>query len=787
MLLEEAPPCTASEPMSAFASGLHKGHNEPANEFRVEEPPPFDLGYPLSADRTDLRYIGNPKRMSADALYEQVLLPALRQGQIPPADSEEAFEQEVRSLPLEEVRAWACDVLKENPWPPGFYVPSFKEFVTSDDYLGFFEGPTERQQKAIEDSIGADARAWFVEPRKTSCVVLVYGKGSGKDLVSSWVCAYVAFAVSHMRNPWFHFDMVPGEVLDIVNVAQDEDSARQVFFTKLKNAVLRDCFNGIIENQKKDIQADAVFFKRPVPGERFTRLCLRINSLHSKNEGAEGRNTFFYIMDEADAMRDSKGHGNATKMHNTLTTSNRFGSKQLGFVISYPRAQNGFMMEMLAKCGNRGGKTIEWWGDLAPTWRVLPWKTYRPVIIDGRERWTNDLGFVSNEPDSEMARIFRDDPELFRAMYACEPPAAEGAFFSMPKKIDECIIPYNEPAALVEQTIREDIDPTTGVRYSYVGLSIRNLRFRKGVVYFLGGDAGETEDSFALSISHLVPPAEKGFCSELAWSNPKYRYAKHYKPQALPVDDKNWRPELWKCEHTGEIPVPGKHAFWGVCNPSGRHIQRPVQVGETEDGEPIYKEDHTGAIVYTDVHLPQVVEDLLLEWVPNRAKGMTVDYRNVRDIILQIGAACQLGMCFFDRWNATGLIQDIRAAGIGAENKAFGSAAQLEWYRHFKMLVYNNIVELLPGEDKARGQLRQLQLINGNKIDHPPLGAKDLTDAEALSFWLCCDQKYAPGRIDYGGGVETAIMDVQAAGAAKRLQQGQSIVDSALGGTLVRR
>lgn len=1059
--------------IDAIVDGMMVAAREEGDAYQLVEVGDDILAEQGLVPAQDLMSCGSPYRMTRNELIQQILLPALRNGDLP-RQAESRLVREAEQLPMEDLQEWAGEVLRSNPWPPGFYLPSFKEFVESPEYLG--DGSTRltpRQRRAIEDSIGVDARDWFVTPRKISTVVLCWGKGclsaeeqitdyrtgqtrtvaewarletpmlvrsrdrrgrevyreaspvylkgkaplfrvtlrdgrsfrataehrcltldgwrrlrelgagsaicvgastgslscvprsegygsgttpnslvgchpsprscgepplrgpvsgqgwipslggarahtlprshkggqdageahthlhplcaprlegayqvaapsvaavlqrltdaderfpaprqtdppvhspsgppdtsrqqalhqtlpccahpftvspeplpqyaeitsiepdgegdfydltvegtacyfdakgilhhnSGKDWLSSCVIGYAAWAISFMRNPWFHFKMPMGEILDILNVAQDKDSAERVFFAKLKNVINKACFAPLLD-QQKDITADAVIFRKPIPGEMFPRVCVRINSLHSGNEKAEGRNTLMYIMDEADALRDSTGHGNARKMFSTLTTSNRFESKQLGFVISYPRAKNGFVFEMLDRCGNRGGTIVEWYGDLAATYEVLPWKTYMPIMVGGVVRWTNPGGFISAEPDSEMARLYREDIEDFRAKFACEPPAAEDAFISMPEKIDEAVVPYAVPVAMVEHSTREELDPASGEMRRYVGLALTRLSLRRGLVYFLGGDAGETQDSFTLCLSHVVPENEHGYCSPDAWRDPKLRHAKHYRPEALP-DDPNWKPSSWKCDHTGLTPVRGRHDFWGVCRPSGRKVMRQVQLGETPEGDPIYQVDTSGAQVVEEVYLPRVVEDLLLEWKPDRGKRMPVDFRNVRDIILLISQHCHLGMCLFDRWQATALIQDLRAAGIPAESKSFSNQAQVEWYRNYKTLIYNNQVELLPGEDKARRQLRELQLINGNKIDHPKyaggggMGGKDLTDAEALSFWLCSSPQYAPGLIDTGNGLPYKGMAAQAAGVTQRTIQQQSIVHAALTG-----
>jgi hypothetical protein len=156
--------------------------------------------------------------------------------------------------------------------------------------------------------------------------------------------------------------------------------------------------------------------------------------------------------------------------------------------------------------------------------------------------------------------------------------------------------------------------------------------------------------------------------------------------------------------------------------------------------------------------------------VPDRNRGLTVDFQNVRDVILEINRHGRIGMARFDRWQATMILQELREAGIAAEAKTFSNPEQLGMYRTYKTLLYNNLLYLQPDQPecpwyaRSRRQLKELQLINGMKIDHPEFsagggpGAKDLSDAQALAFELAANPAFAPSVIDLGNRDQGAYM-----------------------------
>lgn len=889
-----------------------------------------DLATRLSADEEvfvqdedwepDLATCGDPDRMPIEALFSDILVPALKRGKLSGISGKAHFKKYSAALSEPQLRFWAGEVLRANPWPYDFHVPTFHEFIVSPEYLYLNLKPTERQMRFTE-ALGSDAWDWFVYPRKIQLIILCLGKGckdgdtllkdyrsgetrtmrewasdgrtllvkswdgervvyrpsspvyrkgraglfritlddgrkdivtdehryysqdgwrclkdlqigcgiltlskpssdreralsgseiasdstggyrvitsiepvgegdffdltvpgtecyfdseeilnhnSGKDLISACILAYTAYVVNHMRNPWHHFRVPFGTMLDCINVAESGTLAKDIFFASYLEPMLQmPCFEGLLDQRPgKDILTEKVTFWRKMPQRRQRIRAFRILSLNSKSESVEGKNTFLWVMDEADAFKTADGHANARQMFMKLSTSNRFANRQIGIIISYPRSKNGFMFAMLKECGNvqdpttgEYGKRKNAWGDKAATYEVLPFKVYIPCLTPmpdplnpGRiieEAYTNPVGYVGDTPDSSMQAFYENDIKSFRAVYECDPPAAEDAFLSNPEKIGEavqaglrsCI----EPLADVEDYISTDL--AGGMTYRYVAKRLSNLRWRPGVTYYIGGDGGAKQDSFTICISHAVDPQEKGAICPSCWADRSLRRKKHYLPRPVPGLVLKHAGQF-ACDYCRNLPDE-KEKFWGVSLPQGRRIERPVIKGYNQAGQPVWEDE----VVFDEtlgrevrrqkletVFLPLIQEDLLLEWLPDEKEGLVVDFDNVTEVLLQLCSSGQVGMVKIDQWQAEEKIQRVRRAGYAADAQQMSNPEQLKGYRNYKDLLNSNLIMLLPNPERDR----QLQELQGGetKIDHPKesevgKGKKDLPDAEMISFQL---------------------------------------------------
>jgi hypothetical protein len=221
--------------------------------------------------------------------------------------------------------------------------------------------------------------------REYQIAVLLWGKGSGKDYLSSIVVCYLLHVLLCLRDPQAYFGLAPGEPIDIVNVAYNADQAKRVFFEKLKQRMFRwkwlrarcDVFEAgrrkwpdTAGRPRVEINDQEILFPRfDHHGDELGAI--RAFSKHAENESYEGLNIIAWVMDEASAFLSKAKKENASKIYQTLRTSaaSRFLRRWVGFIISYPRHADDFTM---VKCREaRANPTAGMYADgPAATWEV---------------------------------------------------------------------------------------------------------------------------------------------------------------------------------------------------------------------------------------------------------------------------------------------------------------------------------------------------------------------------------------------------------------------------------
>lgn len=161
----------------------------------------------------------------------------------------------------------------------------------------------------------------------------------------------------------------------------------------------------------------------------------------------------------------------------------------------------------------------------------------------------------------------------------------------------------------------------------------------------------------------------------------------------------------------------------------------PIEIETIENGQKITK------------WFNKPVEDLILEWRPNKKERLPVDLLNVADILEQICQQVYVKKALFDKFNSAEVVQRLMSFGVDAEDKTFSNPFQVQIYQNGKSLIYSGYVELLDYKPRYNDiaspneELKAIKLINGNKIDHDnKLGdkivGKDYSDARMSMIWL---------------------------------------------------
>jgi len=121
------------------------------------------------------------------------------------------------------------------------------------------------------------------------------------------------------------------------------------------------------------------------------------------------------------------------------------------------------------------------------------------------------------------------------------------------------------------------------------------------------------------------------------------------------------------------------------------------------------------------------VQDLLLSWSPDYAKGEIVSFKNVAEIILELAKKIKILAVVFDRWNSAMIIEELTSRGI----PSYDIGLTFQDYIFLKEQIYQKRVELVP-DTLFLEELKRLVVLKGSKIDHLPQYSKDRVDS------LCC-------------------------------------------------
>jgi len=179
------------------------------------------------------------------------------------------------------------------------------------------------------------------------------------------------------------------------------------------------------------------------------------------------------------------------------------------------------------------------------------------------------------------------------------------------------------------------------------------------------------------------------------------------------------------------IPVkPNKMSKYYICVDQAEVSDHfTLAMGHAEE-IPIETGEDRGAIRV------KVVIDLLTGWAPDKQRHITVSFQNVEEVIKILCKSFLVGKVTYDKWSSVESIQRLFSAGIHTERLG----ATLEMYNIFKYLVYQGQIDI-PVHDKLPTEIKQLSIIQGKYIDHPPGGSKDYADAVCRVTW-CCYEDY---------------------------------------------
>ena len=403
-------------------------------------------------------------------------------------------------------------VEKPDPWREN--PATLADFVQSDQYLIMPEPLTPVQYEAGIAVLGEDPKKIFdlEEGTGRTTAVLLWGKGAGKDYLTSILQLYVVHVVLCLEEPQLYFGQAPGEPLDVINVAYNADQARDVYFTKFLARLKRcDWFRKrfdlmqsgrLLEKRKSNSWGEVQIGSTTVvfPGN------VRAISESSENEAYEGYNIIFWTMDEASAFKSVKKMENARSIYNTLRTSanTRFVGRWKGFVLSFPRAEDDWdFTTQLYEEALRNPDTM--FGSKKFSWEVAPKTTYP----GGFFRFTHKREDQTIEIDipETLRKDFESDPEESLGKYCCMPGRTQGAFIEDTAAIPR-VLSDRPPVFEVEPIVIENRDEKGEVLFHGIGYEIVKwniTRVEAKFNYVVHVDCSQKVDRTALVLAHGEP------------------------------------------------------------------------------------------------------------------------------------------------------------------------------------------------------------------------------------------------------------------------------------------
>ena len=469
----------------------------------------------------------------------------------------------------------------------------------------------------------------------------LFHHNSGKDTLASIFLLYCVYVLLCVECPQRMFGVMEGSNIDCINVAPSGENAHKVFFESLKQRALRwrwlkdkfrvelsgEYLNKVAGEKKssKDtvtITQDGILFPKQI----------RLLSRNSNHESAEGYNTLVGILDESDAFSNKKGVCNAETVYDTLKSSkkSRFGSIGKMLSLSFPRAEDGFIIKQL----NENLKNLHVFTDTAATWEIRPRSSYsaKTFVFEGRE--------IPVDFQDE----FEKNPTKAKMYYLAIPPKVQQGFFEYPDKLRLCADPGRSSLITWSEYYEGD----------KVCARIDSMRSgSSSLSYVLTLDLGRNRDKAALSMSHGE------------YLNPK---------------------------------APNE------CT---------------------------------------VVQDLVMSWIPNKAKKLTVSFINVEQIIRKLCDRYNITGVWFDEWQAYQMDEQLKKDQISSHTHVL----QEPDYQRFKEMCYVQRVQLLPYEPMLKEMERLVQL--RNRVDHPEGGEKDLADTMVSAVKVVLNQTRFTGNSDF--------------------------------------
>jgi hypothetical protein len=345
------------------------------------------------------------------------------------------------------------------------------------------------KQEDVERWLGKESGREHYKKYTKSEVILMCGKGSGKDHTSTIGCAYIVYKLLCLKDPSRYFGKPSNDAIDLINVAVNAQQAKNVFFKGFKSKIEGSPW---FAGKYSDPKVDSIEFNKAIT----------VYSGHSERESAEGLNLMLAVLDEISgfAMENAGGNDQGKTADNLYkafrgSVDSRFPDFGKVILLSFPRYKGDFISQRYEdvvaekETGIRSHEfvinpalseedptnkfTIEWEED-----NIISYK-YPGVFALRRPTW--EMNPTRSIEDFKIAFFTDQSDALMR--FACMPTVSSDAFFKDRTKVENALSRHNP----IDNNRRFDL----------------NFKPKEDVEYFVHADLAQKHDKCAVSIAHV--------------------------------------------------------------------------------------------------------------------------------------------------------------------------------------------------------------------------------------------------------------------------------------------
>ena len=337
-------------------------------------------------------------------------------------------------------------------------------FLYGEYYLNLTMRLSEPQLDFVKNTSNIFDPPFFTES------VLMAGQGSGKDTCSILIGLRIVYLLHCLKSPQIYFGMDSNGFIDSINIAQNADIARNIYFSTLSN-ILRSAPLFSPGNYPYYIPARITQQMVTFPKN------IRLISGNSENESWQGYTPILIVLDEIDAFkseqemqrsRSLRSEG-AEGVYNTAKSLVQSRFPGLGKIIclSWPRFKGSFIQRRFTN-GKMEARTF-----VSCKEGGVPFSTWE---------------FNPSKKQADFKDFYETDPILARARFECDPPFARDA--------------YIKDSLPILRAFDADIDEVGQITWTRLKELRDESNLQPGIKYFIHVDLGLRHANAALSIAH---------------------------------------------------------------------------------------------------------------------------------------------------------------------------------------------------------------------------------------------------------------------------------------------